>query len=96
MDNAQQLFPPTIGNLPRADVLVAFPSGDHKQVNMLVLLAQVQHAEMMAKFGMPMTRNAPTIAQLRDMYEIPSSVRTWKQLAPLLRKFHGDLRAATL
>jgi len=80
-----------IGNLPGASIVVQFPSGASAEINLIVLLAQVQHAEMMARFGHGLARNAPTIAELRDFYEIPSNVRTWKALAPMLRRFHTDL-----
>lgn len=86
-----------IGNLPAADVNVEFPSGEVKTVNLLILLAQAQHAEMMAKFGHGIARNAPTLREIRAQYEIPASAaRSWKALAPKLRQFYTDLRAATL
>jgi hypothetical protein len=86
----------TIANLPAADINVAFPSGAVKTVNMIRLLATVQHAETMARFGVGLARNAPTLKAVRDEYEIPASFRTWKQLAPALRRFHDDLRAHIL
>lgn len=70
---------------------VTFPSGTVRTVNTLTLLAQTQHAEGMAKFGIPLTRNAPTLKVLRETYEF--SARTWKDAAPLMRRFYTDLTA---
>jgi len=83
---------PTIANLPGADVNVQFPSGAVKTVNMIVLLAQTQHAESMSKFGCSIARNAPTLADLREQYEMPAFVRTWDCMAANLRRFHADLK----
>lgn len=87
---------PTIGNMPGADLPVTFPSGETRTVNMIVLLAEVQNAEMQAKFGRAIAVNAPTIATLREKYELdyfasevyPSGVRTWKQCAEVMRHIH--------
>lgn len=85
----------TIANLPAADVNVQFPSGAVKTVNMIRLLVTVQHAEMMAKFGHGIARNAPTLRAIRSEFEIPANcARTWAQAAPLLRRFHTDLKGA--
>lgn len=86
---------PTIGNLPGADVRVQFPSGDVRVVNLVILKAEVLHAETMAKFGHGLARNAPTLREIRAAYEIPTNVsRTWAAVAPLLRRFHTDLSDA--
>lgn len=77
--------------MPRIEV--TFPSGAVRTVYLIQLLAQAQNAEMQAKFGMSLARNAPTLKSLREFYEWPPSVRTWAQAAPLLRKFHADLSA---
>lgn len=86
---------PTIASMPHADVQVSYPSGETRTVNVIVLKAQVLHAECMAKFGHGLARNAPTLSEIRAMYEIPTSAaRTWKAVAPLLRRFHTDLSNA--
>lgn len=84
---------PTIGNLPWADINVTFPSGETRRVNMIRLLVTVQHAECMARFGYPLTRNAPKLREVVAEYEMGPSFRTWAQAAPALRRFHGDLTA---
>ena len=73
------------------NVNVTFPSGTVRTVNTLTLLAQTQHAEGMAKFGIPIARNAPTLKVLRDTYEFDA--RKWADAAPLLRRFYTDLTA---
>jgi len=85
---------PTVQNLPAADVQVQFPSGEVKTIFLLRLLGIVQHAEMMARFGHGIARNAPTLREVREELEIPASVcRTWAQAAPMLREFYNDLTA---
>lgn len=84
-------------NMQAANVNVEFPSGTVRTVNLIVLKAQVLHAETMAKFGRGLTRNAPTLSAVRETYEIPAScARNWKMAAPLLRAFHADLSDALL
>jgi hypothetical protein len=85
---------PTIGNLPGADVTVQFPSGTVKTVNMIRLLVQVQNAEFKRDHGMflpGVNKLHPTVKALREEYELPASVRTWAEVAGLLRMFHTDL-----
>lgn len=86
---------PTIGNLPGADVLVEFPSGEVKTVNLIRLLVQAQNAEFKRDHGMflpGVNRLHPTVKAIREEYEIPASVcRTWADAAGLLRRFHTDL-----
>lgn len=82
-------------NMQAANVNVQFPSGKVETVNVIQLLALAQHAEMKAKFGMGLARNAPTLAAIRQRFEIPASAaRTWADLAPKLRQFHTDLSNA--
>lgn len=85
---------PTIGNLPGADLPVTFPvSGEERIVNMIVLLCEVQDAEMMAKYGQHLAPNAPTINALREKYELDwffdETVRTWADCAAVMRHIHG-------
>jgi len=88
---------PTIANMPRADLPVTFASGETRTVNMIILLAQTQDAEMMARFGMhlPGVRGGlrPTIRALRETYELDwffdSPVRTWKDAARVMRHFYN-------
>lgn len=80
-----------------ANVIVTFPSGEVKTVNMLRLLVQAQNAEFKARHGMFLPgvgKQHPTVRALREEYEMPASVRTWAQVAPLLRRFHADLSEA--
>lgn len=83
----------TIGNMPGADLPVTYPSGETRTVNMIVLLAETQMAEQMARFGQCMARNMPTIKQLRAKYELDyffdAPVRTWKDCAATMRHIHG-------
>lgn|ERR1043166_6607365 len=91
---------PTIANMPAADLPVTFASGETRNVNLIILLAQTQDAEMMARFGMhlPGVRGGlrPTIAKLREAYELDyffgGPVRTWKDAALVMRHFYGLCR----
>ena len=51
----------------------------------LRLLAIAHHATSMARFGLPLTRNAPTLAAVRRAYGLPQTVRRWADAAPILR-----------
>lgn len=88
---------PTIANMPDADLPVTFPSGETRNVNMIVLLAQTQDAEMMAKYGHHLAPNAPTIETLRKTYELDyffdAEVRTWENCAAVMRHFHDTCKA---
>lgn len=76
-------------------IQVEYPSGNVENIDMLRLLVLTQNAEMQAKFGMSLARNAPTLKAIREEFEIPATVcRTWKQAARLLRAFHTDLTEA--
>jgi hypothetical protein len=84
---------PTIGNLPGADLPVTFPSGETRNVNMVILMAEVLMAEQMAKFGHCQARNMRTIKELDEKYELEwffdAPVRTWEDCAAVIRHFHG-------
>jgi hypothetical protein len=86
---------PTIGNLPGSDVQVQFPSGTVKTVNMIRLLVHVQNAEFKVAHGMflpGVNKLHPTVKQMREEYELPATVRTWAEVAGLLRMFYTDLQ----
>lgn len=90
---------PTIGNMPAADLDVTFASGQTRTVNMIVLLAQTQDAEYMARFGMHLpgvNRLRPTIRALREAYELDyffdAPVRTWADAALVMRHFYDLCR----
>jgi hypothetical protein len=91
---------PTIANMPGADLPVTFASGQTRTVNLIILLAQTQDAEMMARFGihLPGVRGSlrPTIRALRDAYELDyffdAPVRTWEDAALVMRHFYGLCR----
>ena len=90
---------PTIGNMPAADLDVTFASGQTRTVNMIVLLAQTQDAEYMARFGMHLpgvNRLRPTIRALREAYELDyffdAPVRTWSDAALVMRHFYDLCR----
>lgn len=76
-------------------IQVIWPDGSESTVYLLRLLVQVQDAEMMAKHGMHLpgiAKQHPTVKRIREEYHIPrSAARTWRELAPLLRRFHTDL-----
>lgn len=80
---------PTIGNMPGADLPVTFPSGEQRIVNMIVLLAETQMSEQMAKFGFCQAQNMRTIKELRAKYELDwffdAPVRTWEDCAAVMR-----------
>lgn len=88
---------PTIGNMPGADLPVTFPSGETRTVNMIVLLAETQMSEQMARFGQCQAQNMRTIAELVSKYELdwfasevfPRGVKTWKQCAEAMRHIYG-------
>jgi hypothetical protein len=85
---------PTIANMPAADIDVQFPSGKVKTVNMIRLLVQTQNAEFKVQFGMFLPNVGklhPTVKAIREEYEFPASIRTWKQAAFWLRKMHTEL-----
>jgi len=87
---------PTIGNLPGADVQVTFPSGETKTVNMLRLLVHTQNAEFKRDHDMflpGVNKLHPTVKAIREEYELPASVKTWAEVAGLLRMFYKDLQA---
>ena len=83
---------PTIANMPAADVPVTFADGRETIVNMIVLLAETQDAEMYAKHGVHLGRNHRTIKQLREHYDLDfffgGPVRTWADTAAVLRHLH--------
>lgn len=83
---------PTIANMPDADLEVEFPSGEKRNVNMIVLLAEVLMAEQMAKFGVCQARNMLTIKELDEKYELEwffdHYVRTWEDCAAVMRHFY--------
>jgi imidazoleglycerol phosphate synthase glutamine amidotransferase subunit HisH len=86
---------PTIGNMPAADLKVAFASGQTRTVNMIRLLVQTQNAEMQAAHGMFLPgvgKLHPTVRALREAYELDyfydAPVRTWKDAALAMRHFH--------
>lgn len=59
-------------------------------VNPLHLTATTLHAELMAKHGMGLTRNAPTLRRAVEIYALDAysgrPVRSWKEAAVLLRE----------
>lgn len=83
--------------MPGADLPVTFASGETRNVNLIVLLAQTQDAEMMARFGihLPGVRGSlrPTIRALRETYELDwfydRLVRTWTDAALVMRHFYN-------
>lgn len=86
---------PTIGNMPAADLPVQFAGGETRNVNMIILLAQTQDAEFMARFGMHLpgvNKLRPTIRALREAYELDyffdAPVRTWTDAAAVMRHFY--------
>lgn len=50
------------------------------------MLVITQHAEMMGKYGMPLTRNAPTLKQIRSEFGI--TARTWEEAGPQMRALY--------
>lgn len=84
---------PTIANMPGADLPVTFASGETRNVNMIVLLAEVLMAEQMAKFGQCQAQNMRTIDELRGKYELDyffdAKVKTWNDCAAVMRHFYG-------
>lgn len=84
---------PTIANMPGADLPVTFASGETRNVNMIVLLAETLMAEQMAEFGRCQAPNMRTIKQLDEKYELTyvfdGPVRTWKDCAAVMRHFYG-------
>ena len=84
---------PTIGNMPGADLPVTFPSGETRNVNMIVLLSETLMAEQMAKFGFCQAQNMRTIKELRAKYELDwffdAKVKTWEYCAAVMRHIHG-------
>lgn len=84
---------PTIGNTPGADLPVTFASGETRNVNMIVLLAETLDAEHMAAFGHHRAPNAHTIKELRKKYELDyffdAPVKTWDDCAKVMRHFYG-------
>lgn len=90
---------PTIANMPDADLDVTFASGETRTVNLIILLAQTQDAEFMARFGMHLpsvNKLRPTIRALRETYELDyffdAPVRTWKDAAQVMRHFYNLCR----
>lgn len=84
---------PTIANMPGADFSVIFPvSGETRNVNMIILLAETLMAEQMAEFGACLAPNMRTIKQLREKYELDyffdAPVRTWEDCAAVMRHFY--------
>jgi hypothetical protein len=83
---------PTIANMPGADLPVTFPSGKTRNVNMIVLLAEVLMAEQMAKFGHCQAPNMRTIEELDDKYELEwffdAPVVTWEDCGAVMRHFY--------
>lgn len=67
------------------------------EVNPLHLTCVTSHAEIMAKHGMPLTRNAPSLADTRRRYMLDefagTPIRTWKQAAPVLRQIKNQVDA---
>lgn len=84
---------PTIANMPGADLPVTFASGETRNVNMIVLLAETLDAEHYAKYGHHRAPNAPDIKQLREKYELDyffdGPVKTWDDCAAVMRHFYG-------
>lgn len=80
------------------EIQVQFPSGAVKTVNMFRLLVQAQNAEFKAKYGVflpGLAKLHPTVAALREEYEIPKSVcRTWADAARILRTFYDEINIA--
>jgi hypothetical protein len=83
----------TIANMPGADLPVTFPSGETRNVTMIILHAEVLMAEQMAKFGFCQAQNMRTIKELREKYELDyffdARVRTWKDCAAVMRHFYN-------
>lgn len=63
------------------------------EVNPLRLFAQLRHAEMKAKHGMGLARNAGTVRSIREEYGLPRSVSTWAKLADELALIHADVQS---
>lgn len=84
---------PTIGNLPGADLPVTFPSGEVRNVNMIILISETLMAEQMARFGFCQAQNMRTIKELREKYELEylfdGPVHTWADCAAVLRHFYN-------
>jgi hypothetical protein len=84
---------PTIGNMPAADLAVTFPSGETRNVNMIILLAETLMAEQMAKFGYCQAQNMRSISDLDQKYELEwffdAPVQTWENCAAVMRHFYG-------
>ena len=84
---------PLIANLPGADLPVTFPSGETRSVNMIVMLAETQMSEQMARFGHCQAQNMRTISELVEKYELdwfasevfPRGIKTWEQCAAAMR-----------
>jgi hypothetical protein len=88
---------PTIGNMPGADLDVTFPSGETRTVNMIVLLVEVQNAEMKRDHGFFLPGVAklhPTVKALREKYELDyffdGPVKTWEDCAAVMRHIHTE------
>lgn len=87
----------TIGNMPGADLPVTFPSGEQRNVNMIVLLAETLMSEEMAKWGWCRAQNMRTIKELVEKYELdwfasevfPKGIRTWDECAQAMRHFYN-------
>jgi hypothetical protein len=90
---------PTIGNMPHADVRVEFPDGQIRTVNLVVLLAETLNAEYRARHGcfLPgLNRHHPTLAKLRDKYQIPKEqTPNWEKMAVALRAWYTNLSIQT-
>jgi hypothetical protein len=91
---------PTIGNLPGADLEVAFPSGETRTVNMIRLLVQTQNAEFKRDHGVFLPGVAklhPTVKDLVETYELDfffgGPVRTWADAAAVMRHFYETCSA---
>lgn len=64
------------------------------EINPLHLTCCVHHAELMANHGMSLTRVAPTLREMRDIYALDAyctqegypAPTTWKKAAPVLRE----------
>jgi imidazoleglycerol phosphate synthase glutamine amidotransferase subunit HisH len=88
----------TIANMPGADVQMQMPSGEIKNVNMIVMLVETQNAEFKRDHGMFLPgvgKLHPTIKALREKYELDyffdAPVKTWKDCAAVMRHVYSTL-----
>jgi hypothetical protein len=82
---------------PNPRIQVEFPSGNVKEIYLLQLLVEAQNAEFKVKHGMFLPgcgKQHPTVAKLREKYELPPDVKRWDQVSPILRSMYDELSAA--